>query len=121
MEMMNWSGPVYVQGRVHNSAEHGDYASWLRIGPDYFSTIGTRVLRGRTIGEQDTPTSPRVAVVNETFARKFFPGEDPIGKRFGSADKFSTAFEIVGLVENAKYQDRYGPAIQLISCRFCSR
>ncbi len=110
MEMMNWSGPVYIQGRVHNTAEHGDYASWLRIGPDYFPTIGTRLLRGRTIGEQDTPTSPRVSVVNETFARKFFPGEDPIGKRFGGLEKFSTAFEIVGVVEDAKYQDRYGPA-----------
>ncbi len=110
MEMMNWSGPVYMQGRTHNTGEHGDYASWLRIGPDYFPSIGTRLLRGRTIGEQDTPTSTRVAVVNEAFGRKFFPGEEPIGKHFGGLEKSSTAFEIVGVVEDAKYQDRYGPA-----------
>ena len=69
-----------------DSGEHGDYSSWLRVGPDYFATIGTRLLRGRTIGEQDTPTSTRVAVVNEQFAKKFFKDEDPIGKHFGSND-----------------------------------
>lgn len=111
MEGNNWSGPVYLPGRQRDTGEHGDYASWLRIGPDYFQTVGTRLLRGRTIGEQDTPTSPLVAVVNQQFAKKFFPGEDPIGKRFGTREKEHAAdFEIVGVVEDTKYQDAHGPA-----------
>lgn len=106
----NWSGPVYIPGRAHNSASGGDYSSWLRIGPNYFQTIGTRLIRGRTIGEQDTPTSTLVAVVNERFAKKYFPHEDPIGKHFGGQPEHATSFEIVGVVEDAKYQDTHGPA-----------
>jgi len=107
----NWSGTVYVDGRTPNRGEDGDFASWLRIGPSYFETIGTRLLRGRTISEQDTPTSTRVAVVNERFAKKFFPGEDAIGKHFGTRDlNHRFDWEIVGVVEDAKYQDTHGPA-----------
>jgi predicted permease len=111
MEGENWSSSVYFPGRAHNSGEHGDYASWLRIGPNYFETIGTRLLRGRTIGDQDTPTSTKVAVVNQRFAKKFFKDEDPIGKHFGSSERTHTAdFEIIGVVEDAKYQDTHGEA-----------
>ncbi len=111
LEGNNWSTTVYVPGRTHLTGEQGDYASWLRIGPDYFGTVGTRLLRGRTIGEQDTPTSTRVAVVNERFAKKFFKDQDPIGKHFGSdGHGHESDFEIVGVVEDTKYQDTHGPA-----------
>jgi predicted permease len=111
LEGNNWSTSVYVPGRTHLTGEHGDYASWLRIGPDYFETIGTRLLRGRTIGEQDTPTSTRVAVVNERFAQKFFKDQDPIGKHFGSdSHGHENDFEIIGVVEDTKYQDTHAPA-----------
>jgi predicted permease len=110
LEGNNWSGPVYFPGRTHDSGEHGDYSSWLRISPDYFQTVGTKLLRGRTIGEQDTPTSARVAVVNERFAKKFFGDQDPIGKHFGGRPKHNDDYEIVGVVEDAKYQDTRGPA-----------
>jgi predicted permease len=68
-------------------------------------------LRGRTIGEQDTPTSTRVAVVNERFAQKFFKDQDPIGKHFGSdSHGHENDFEIIGVVEDTKYQDTHAPA-----------
>ncbi len=118
----NWSSSVYFTGRAHSTGQHGDYASWLRIGPNYFPTIGTRLLRGRTIGEQDTPTSAHVAVVNETFARKFFNEKDPIGKRFGMSDpKHTSDFEIVGVVEDAKYQDTRGPAYSTVFLPYLQR
>jgi len=111
LEGNNWSSSVYLPGRKHLSGEHGDYASWLRVGPDYFQTMGTRLLRGRTIAEQDTPTSTKVAVVNQRFAKKFFGDEDPIGKHFGYGDpKHDADWEIVGVVEDTKYQDTHGPA-----------
>jgi predicted permease len=107
----NWSGSVYFPGRTPNFGQHGDHASWLRVSPNYFETVGTRLLRGRTINQQDNATSTRVAVVNEGFAKKFFPGEDPIGKHFGNQDtSHPSDWEIVGVVEDAKYKDAHGPA-----------
>jgi predicted permease len=105
----NSNGRVYIQGKTP------DYRwtapSWDRVGPHYFETIGTRLVRGRVIEERDKPGALNVAVINETFARRFFPNEDPIGQRFGMADASHSAdYEIVGIVEDAKYQDTRGPA-----------
>jgi ABC-type antimicrobial peptide transport system permease subunit len=69
----------------------------------YFDVIGTPVLRGRGISEQDTEASRKVAVVNEAFARKFFKNEDPIGRHFGRAAAASSEFEIVGIAKDARY------------------
>lgn len=105
----NWSSGIHIEGRAED--EHGRSPSWDRISPHYFETIGTRLLRGRTIGDEDTPSSRRVAVVNRTFAEKFFPKEDPIGKHFGIGNAGHAGdFEIVGVVEDAKYQDAREPA-----------
>jgi predicted permease len=81
-------------------------ATWDRVGPRYFETVGTPLVRGRTIDEHDTADAPRVAVVNETFAARYFSNGNPIGHRFG---KYTTGhandFEIVGVVKDAKYVD----------------
>jgi predicted permease len=104
----NWSFGVHIEG--HPPDEQVG-ASFDRIGPRYFETLGTHLLRGRTIGDEDTPTSRQVAVVNQAFARKFFPNLDPIGKHFGMGDpSHSGDFEIVGMVEDTKYQDARRPA-----------
>jgi predicted permease len=105
----NWNDRVYIEGKPP------DYRwtapSWDRVGPQYFETIGTRLLRGRAIEERDTSAAQHVAVVNETFARRFFPNEDPIGQHFGMDDaSHSGDYEIVGVVEDAKYQDTRAPA-----------
>jgi hypothetical protein len=69
------------------------------------------LLRGRAIGNDDTPSSRHVAVINQTFARKFFPNEDPIGQHFGlGGASHSGDYEIVGVVEDAKYQKARVPA-----------
>ena len=100
---------IVIQGKAPD--EGGEAPSWDRVGPGYFETIGTRLLRGRVIDEHDTPTAPHVAVVNETFARRYFPNEDPVGQHFGMRDvSHSGDYEIVGIVEDAKYQDTRGPA-----------
>ncbi len=104
----NWGFGIQIDGRP---ADERAGASFNRIGPHYIETIGTRLLRGRTIGPQDTPTSPQVAVINEQFARKYFPKEDPIGRHFGMGDaSHRRDFEIVGVVEDTKYQDARAPA-----------
>ena len=73
-----------------------------QVGPNFFRTLGMTIVRGRDIGPQDTETSPKVAVVNETFARYYFPNQDPIGRRFDRGDEDGGEVEIVGIVKDAK-------------------
>jgi predicted permease len=95
---------ISIGGRSESWIGDTDVIS-LRVSPHYFETIGTAVLRGRAISEQDTAASPHVAVVDDAFARKFFPGEDPIGKHFGqSVPGHGYDYEIVGVVKSAMYQ-----------------
>jgi predicted permease len=101
MQGTNWEDRIHVEG---HAPDEEIYASFLRVSPRYFETIGTRLLRGRVIGDQDIPTSRAVAVVSEAFVKKYFPKEDPIGRHFG-LEKASNVgnYEIVGVVEDAKY------------------
>ncbi len=107
----SWGDEINIEGRPR-PAKHIN-VGWVRVGPDYFKTIGTTLLRGRTIGEQDTPNSQRVAVVDESFVRAFFPKEDPIGQHFGfDAPGHSGDYEIVGVVKDTRYRspdDRENP------------
>ena len=107
LEGNNWGEGVFIQGRPEPGPNDQIGASWVRVGPEFFDIIGQHVLRGRGITEHDTATSPAVAVVNQTFVKKFFPkGEDPIGVRFGvSGVKSSSDFEIVGVVSDVKYNN----------------
>jgi predicted permease len=109
MEGNNWSTGIQIEG---HAPDERTGASWDRIGPHYFETVGSRLLRGRTITNEDTPTSRHVAVINQTFATKFFPDSDPIGKHLGFMGDpgHRYDFEIVGIVEDAKYQDARSPA-----------
>jgi len=105
----NWNARAFVAGKLPDYSRSA--SSWNRVGPQYFETIGTRLLRGRAIEQRDTPSAQHVAVINETFARRYFPNEDPIGQHFGMYDaSHSGDYEIVGIVEDAKYQDTRGPA-----------
>jgi len=101
MEDDNWGESIQVQGRPD---PHWG-ASDVRATAEYFDSVGTHVLMGRGIGVQDTSTAPTVAVVNQSFVKKFFkPGENPIGAHFGSPGPTSTGdFEIVGVVEDTAY------------------
>jgi putative ABC transport system permease protein len=74
------------------------------ISPDYFRTMGTTVKKGRPFGAQDRANAPQVTIINETFARQFFPGEDPVGKRIipGEGQK-PFAREIVGVVSDVRH------------------
>ncbi|NUQ27900.1 MAG: FtsX-like permease family protein, partial [Acidobacteriaceae bacterium] len=83
------------------NVSHG--ASVIRVNPEYFDSVGTKVLAGRNIGVGDTPTAPRVAVVNQAFAKKFFGDTNPIGRRIGTAETHPGDYEIVGVVQDTVY------------------
>jgi putative ABC transport system permease protein len=77
-----------------------------RVSPGYFKTLKANLLAGRDFDQRDTLTSPKVAVVNETFARRFFDGANPLGKRFviGPGSGNPPVYEIIGLVNDMKYR-----------------
>jgi len=74
------------------------------VGPGYFQALGTHLLAGRDFTEQDDEKAIRVAVINETFARRFWPGESAIGKRFSLPGRGRASIEVVGIVEDGKYR-----------------
>ena len=77
------------------------------IGGSYFSTMGMRLSRGRAFGAGDTRSSSRVAIVNETAARRWWPGVDPLGKRLRWGGTDGEPLEVVGVAPDAKYNS-YG-------------
>jgi predicted permease len=102
----NRDGSVRIEGQPAPSDGHGVYASWDRITPGYFASIGDRVVLGRPFTKQDTATSLPVAVVNEAFAKTFFKGENPLGRHFGRGVDMKHAgdYEIVGVVANTRWE-----------------
>jgi putative ABC transport system permease protein len=99
-----------VEGRPVADADRPSAAYYV-ASPGYFRAMGIRILRGRAFDERDREGAPRVALINDTLARRFFPGEDPIGRRMvidnGPRDRFR---EIVGVVEDVRHDDLGGEA-----------
>jgi macrolide transport system ATP-binding/permease protein len=103
LEGNNWGECVIQQG--HPAPRPGDRcgSTWDRVSTRFLDAIGVPVLRGRGFTDQDTATSQPVAIVNQTFVKRFFPNEDPVGKRFGiSFPQYSDTFEIVGVFADFK-------------------
>jgi predicted permease len=96
-----WDRSVRVEGHPSQSGEP-ERVAFNAIAPRYFATMGTRLDAGREFTERDTASSPRVAVVNKSFARTFFGTASPIGRHVTSV---GVTYEIVGVVADAKYQD----------------
>ena len=93
------------------------------IGPGYFSTMGIPLLQGREFGPSDTASSPKVAIINEAMALRFFANRSPIGARFafGAGDKVRPDIEIVGVVKDSKHakvRDKVGPFVCLPYSQF---
>jgi predicted permease len=106
----NWDAMIARQGQgmIDVNADNG--SSWDRVSAGYLEMMGQHIVRGRSITEQDTASTPNIAVVDEAFVKKFFkPGEEPIGTHFGMNDpQYSGMFEIVGVVRTANYTDPSG-------------
>ena len=110
MEGNNWIARLTIDGHATTEALS---ASWTRVSPGYFETLGTRLVRGRFPDTRDSIHAPPVAVVSETFAARFFGPADPIGKRFGFGDRNGGGpreIEIVGVLGDARYQEARRPA-----------
>ena len=116
------SSSIEVPGYTPQPGEDRDVQDIL-AGPKYAETLGIPLLRGREIEVRDTAASPRIAVVNSTFAERYFPGQNPIGRSFTFDDETDDGalLEIVGVVGDIKSDDArekpeatvYRPIVQI--------
>jgi putative ABC transport system permease protein len=108
-----------IEGRPAPPGEK-PHADVRLVNLDYFSTMRIPLLAGRDFTAQDGLNSPPVAIINQSFAKTYFPSEDPIGKRLELAfddEKVATKFQIVGVVRNVKHHtelgDEYSPELYM--------
>jgi len=98
------SGPIFVPGldtSVIN--KHGEFTRQT-ASPEYFTTAGTRIIRGRAFTAADTRTTPRVALVTDAMAKVLWPNEDPIGKCFKSGSDTMPCTTVIGVTENVRLE-----------------
>jgi predicted permease len=111
----SWNTPIsgyqwdqYIQADSPNPPTGEASDAYLNsISPAYFEALRTPILGGRAFNDHDTKTAPRVAIVNQTLARKFFAGLNPIGRYFRTEEasgKLAPPIQIVGLVKDSKYE-----------------
>ena len=117
----NWNNTVRVQGFKPDANNTNANASFNAVGSGHFRAIGVSLLAGREFTDGDDGRAPKVAIVNETFARRFGLGANPVGKRMaiGSSDTIPLNIEIVGLVRDMKYSNvkRDVPAVYFMPHR----
>jgi predicted permease len=99
----NWGQGVSVEG-FKKDPDTDDGSRYNVVGPDYFKVLGVPILSGRDFTANDNATGPRVAIINETFAKKFNLGRDAVGKHM-SVGNDSLNIEIIGLVKDSKYSE----------------
>jgi len=91
--------PVIVPGYKLPSGQESLEIHYNQVGPGYFSTIGTHILRGRDLDDRDSTSAPKVVLISDSMARLFWPGQDSVGRsiRVGTVDR-----QIVGVAEDAR-------------------
>jgi predicted permease len=92
---------IWVPGR-HQPGDHGDTVEVTTVSPEYFKTMGVAIVEGRAFTDADRPDTPRVAIVNETLARRVWPGQSAIGKIFRTRGGEGPPLQIVGVSADHK-------------------
>lgn len=100
----SWNNGVRIEGRPEPPPKADTGSGFARVMPGFSDTIGSKIVLGRPITEEDTASTRNVAVINEAFAKKFFKDQNPIGQHFGPGKiKYSATYEIVGVVKDIRY------------------
>jgi predicted permease len=101
-----WGSCPILQGHAAPGPNDQCFSSWDRVSTHFLDSIHVPIVRGRGFSHQDTSATQPVVLVNQAFAKRFFPGQDPVGKHFGTRSvKYSGAFEIVGVFADFKLSD----------------
>jgi len=100
----SWNEGIRVEGQPEPPPKAEVGAGYARVSPGFFETIGAGTVLGRTFTDHDNAATRNVAVVNQSFAKRFFKDRSPIGQRFGPGKiKYSGTYEIVGVVNDIRY------------------
>ena len=114
----NWNSIFTIEGQPVPERSKLPSSGWIPITPEYFDTMGIRLLKGRLFDSRDATGAPEVVVVNETFARRFFGSNNPVGTRVKQgwpedAGPFSPWREIIGVVNDVRMNSLQGdPTLQ---------
>jgi hypothetical protein len=100
---------IDVEGRPWDRKDQRPTAACNFVDPDYFDTMGVTLLRGRRFAESDDEATRPVAIINETMARRLWPGQDAIGRRFSATGPEGSWLEVVGIAANGKYEFIFEP------------
>src|SRR5580700_3786858 len=100
----NWQNTVHIEGYRPGSGEDMN-PGWNEMLPGFFSATGVPLIAGRDFNDRDVVGAPLVTVVNETFQKRFFPHESPLGHHIGWGDSGPADIEIVGVVRDVKVGD----------------
>jgi len=100
----NWGSDVDVQG-FPSGPDVDNNSRFNEVGAGYFGTLGIKLIKGREFTDADRKGSGNVAIINQTFAKKFKLGDDPLGKFMSTSGPDSMNIQIVGLIEDAKYSE----------------
>jgi predicted permease len=95
---------VYVEGGHVAPGQLAPGVFFNSVDPHYFETLRIPLLLGRAFADADSETSPRVAIINETMGKHFWPSENPIGKRFSITSDSGPFVEVVGVARDGKYR-----------------
>jgi predicted permease len=101
-----WNNTVRAEGAP--AGERGKEAFFNRVSQGYFQTMGTPLTGGRDFDDRDTLAAPKVAIVNQAFAQRFYGNANPVGRAFrveGSAGEPDVLYRVVGFVKNTKYYE----------------
>jgi predicted permease len=96
-------GPIYVETHPLPSGRQPPVIAFNSIEPSFFDTLRVPLLEGRRFTDADSETARAVAIVNRTMARKYWPGENPIGKRFSFKSATGPFVEVVGIAGDGQY------------------
>jgi predicted permease len=102
-----WAATFNVPGHEPPAGTAGFELRYTMVGPDYFEVMGTRILSGRGIAASDTPGAAPVAVISQALARRFWPGENPIGRRIVMGRAKPVNREIIGVAEDIRIGGLY--------------
>jgi predicted permease len=112
-----WHDLTYLPGHPPPPPEYtNNYyrTTWDRVSPGYFAAVGTHLLRGRVFTDGDDATTRRIAVVNQAFVDRFLKGKPALGAHFGMDEHDPNELEIVGVVENTKYEHPEEPQLPMV-------
>jgi predicted permease len=96
---------IFVHGRTYvpDIRDRDNSINRLVVSPNFFDVMGIPVLAGRGFSERDSDTAPKVVMINQAAAQKYFPSENPVGQRMGSSLENAGQLEIVGILRDVKY------------------